>query len=194
MKRLLTVLGVVSVGVAASAATLAQTQRDAHIGTWKLNVAKSKFNPGPGYKSETRTYEPTADGYKFQGERVNPDGSTQKYGFTVKYDNKDYPITGKDPGGADTIAVKLVDANHIESTSKKGGEVLYTSKVAVSQDVKVMTITRKGKNPDGEPFDKFTISSNEMLTSNNLETSLMFNGGTRPPPNEADWSRPSCRD
>jgi hypothetical protein len=153
MKRLLRLSAVLSMVLATSATMLAQTQKDAHIGTWKLNVTKSTFNPGPGYKSETRTYTPTADGYKFEGERVNPDGSTQKYGFTVKYDNKDYPVTGKDPGGADTIAVKLVDANNIESTSKKGRDVLYTSKVEVSQDGKVMTITTKGKNPDGEPFD-----------------------------------------
>jgi hypothetical protein len=157
MKRLLTLLAIISLVLAASATMLAQTQKDSHIGTWKLNVAKSKFNPGPGYKSETRSYEPTADGYKFQGERVNPDGSTQKYGFTVKYDNKDYPVTGKDPGGADSIAVELVDANHIDSTSKKGHEVLYTSKVEVSQDGKVMTITTKGKNPDGEPFENVQV-------------------------------------
>jgi len=150
---LLAGLALMSLVLAASVTMLAQTSKDAHIGTWKLNVAKSKFSPGPGYKSETRTYEPTADGYKFQGERVNTDGSTQKYGFTVKYDGKDYPVTGKDPGGAETIAVKLVDVNHIESTSKKGHDVLYTSKVAVSQDGKVMTIATQGKNPDGEPFD-----------------------------------------
>ena len=157
MKRLLRLSAALSLVLAASAAMLAQTQKDAHIGTWKLNVAKSKFSPGPGYKSETRTYTPTADGYKLEGERVNPDGSTQKYGFTVKYDNKDYPVTGKDPGGADTIAVKLVDASNIESTSKKGRDVLYTSKVVVSQDGKVMTITTNGKNPDGEPFDNIQV-------------------------------------
>ena len=75
----------------------------------------------------------------------------------MKYDNEDCPVTGKDPGGADTIAVKLIDANQIESTSKKGREVLYTSKVEVSQDRKVMTITTKGKNPDGEPFDDVQV-------------------------------------
>jgi hypothetical protein len=154
---LLAGLALVSLVLAASVTMLAQTQKDAHLGTWKLNVAKSTFNPGPGYRSETRTYTPTADGYKFEGERVNPDGSTQKYGFTVKYDNKDYPVTGKDPGGADTIAVKLVDASNIESTSKKGSDVLYTSKVVVSQDGRVMTITTKGKNPDGEPFDNIQV-------------------------------------
>ena len=157
MNRLLALLTLVSLLLAASATMLAQTQKDAHIGSWKLNVAKSKFNPGPGYKSETRTYEPTADGYKFQGERVKADGGTEKYGFTVKYDNKDYPVAGKDPGGADTIAVKLIDANHIDSTSKKGGDVLYISKVVVSDDGKVMTITTKGKNPDGDPFDNLQV-------------------------------------
>jgi hypothetical protein len=155
--KLLRLSAVLSLVLASSATMQAQTQKDSHIGTWKLNVTKSTFNPGPGYKSETRTYTPTADGYKFEGERVNPDGSTPKYGFTVKYDNKDYPVTGKDPGGADTIAVKLVDANNIESTSKKGRDVLYTSKVEVSQDGKVMTITTKGKNPDGEPFDNIQV-------------------------------------
>jgi hypothetical protein len=157
MKRLLGLLGLAGLFLAPSSAMLAQTPKDAHIGTWKLNVAKSKFNPGPGYKSETRSYEPTADGYKFQGERVNADGSTQKYGFAVKYDNKDYPVSGKDPGGADTLAVTLVDANHIDSISKKGGKVLYTSNVVVSNDGKVMTITSKGKNPDGEPFDNVLV-------------------------------------
>jgi hypothetical protein len=156
-RALLAGLALVSLVLAASVTMLAQTQKDAHIGTWKLNVAKSKFNPGPGYKSETRTYEPTADGYKFQGERVKADGGIEKYGFTVKYDNKDYPVAGKDPGGADTIAVKLVDANNIDSTSKKGHEFLYTSKVVVSQDGKVMRITTKGKNPDGEPFDNVQV-------------------------------------
>jgi hypothetical protein len=154
---LLAGLALVSPVLAASVTMLAQTQKDAHIGNWKLNVAKSRFNPGPGYKSETRIYTPTADGYKFEGERVNPDGSAQKYGFTVKYDNKDYPVTGNDPGGAETIAVKLVDANHIESTSKKGHDVLYKSKVAVSQDGKLMTIETEGKNPDGEPFGNVQV-------------------------------------
>ena len=63
---LLAGLALMSLVLAASVTMLAQTSKDAHIGTWKLNVAKSKFSPGPGYKSETRTYEPTADGYKFQ--------------------------------------------------------------------------------------------------------------------------------
>lgn len=30
---------------------------DPEIGTWRLNVQKSRFLPGPAFQSETRTYE-----------------------------------------------------------------------------------------------------------------------------------------
>lgn len=150
MKTLFTVVGVVVLGLGASGLVFAQT--DAHMGTWKLNVAKSKFAPGQTLKSETRTYEPTGDGYKFSGQRTDADGSTHPESFTVKYDGKDAPFTG-DAYGADTLAVKLIDANHIEATEKKGGRLLYTTKVVVSNDGKVMTITNKGKTESGQPIN-----------------------------------------
>ena len=55
MKRALTIFAVVVLTLAASGLILAQS--DPAIGTWKLNVAKSKFS-GPGsLKIDTRTYE-----------------------------------------------------------------------------------------------------------------------------------------
>ena len=39
-------------------------QRDAFVGTWRLNTAKSKFNPGPAPRSETRTTEVQGNGGK----------------------------------------------------------------------------------------------------------------------------------
>jgi hypothetical protein len=155
MKRLFTVVSVVVLALAAAGVILAQS--DAHMGTWKLNAAKSKFDPGPPNKSETRTYESTGDGYKFNGEGVKADGSTQTYSFAVKYDGKDYPVTGQEPAGADTLNVKLVDANHLDSTSKKGGKALYTSRVVVSKDGKVMTLTSKGKTADGQSFNNVLV-------------------------------------
>jgi hypothetical protein len=154
MKRLFTVVSVVVLALAGSGLVLAQT--DAHMGTWKLNVAKSKFAPGHTMKSETRTYEPTGNGYKFTGQRVDADGSTHPETFTVKYDGKDNPFAG-DTYGADTLAVKLVDANHIDATEKKGGKMLYTSKVVVSNGGKVMTITNKGKNESGQPINTVLV-------------------------------------
>src|SRR6267378_4621175 len=149
MKTFFTVVSVVVLALAGPGLLFAQT--DAHMGTWKLNVAKSKFAPGQTMKSETRTYEPTGDGYKLSGQRVDADGSTHPESFTVKYDGKDNPFTG-DAYGADTLAVKLVDVNHIDATEKKGGKMLYTSKVVVSNAGKVMSITIRGKSGSGQPI------------------------------------------
>jgi hypothetical protein len=154
MNKLLAVVSVVVLVIAGSGLLFAQT--DAHMGTWKLNVAKSKFAPGQTMKSETRIYEPTGDGYKLSGQRVDADGSTHPESFTVKYDGKDNPFTG-DAYGADTLAVKLVDANHIDATEKKGGKMLYTSKVVVSNDGRVMAITNKGKNESGQPINTVLV-------------------------------------
>lgn len=150
MKKLLAVVSVIVLALAGSGLVFAQT--DAHMGTWKLNVAKSKFAPGQTMKSETRTYESTGDGYKLSAQRVDADGSSHTASFTVKYDGKDNPFTG-DAYGADTLAVKLVDANHIDATEKKGGKLLYTSKVVVSDDGRVMTITNRGKTASGQPIN-----------------------------------------
>jgi hypothetical protein len=154
MKQLFTIISVVVLALAASSALLAQ--KDAHMGTWKLNVAKSKFDPGPPLKSETRTYESTGNGYKLSGKSVTADGSAHTTEFTVTYDGKDHPMRG-DTNGADSLAVKLVDANHLDSVLKKGGKTLYTSTVIVSQDGEVMTITSKGKNGSGQSFTNVLV-------------------------------------
>jgi len=154
MKTFFTVVSVVVLALAGPGLLFAQT--DAHMGTWKLNVAKSKFAPGHTMKRETRTYEPTGDGYKFSGQRVDADGSTHPESFTVKYDGKDNPFAG-DTYGADTLAVKLVDVNHIDATEKKGGKMLYTSKVVVSNAGKVMSITIRGKSGSGQPINAVLV-------------------------------------
>ena len=49
---------------------LASGQSDARIGTWKLNVAKSKFDPAAVRKSETRTWPCLAPAFH-RGARTN---------------------------------------------------------------------------------------------------------------------------
>jgi hypothetical protein len=77
---------------------------DAAIGTWKLNVAKSKFSPGPPPQSATVTYEESGRGVKRTGEAVSADGTKTSFEYTAQYDGKDYPITGNP--NADTVALK----------------------------------------------------------------------------------------
>ena len=62
---MLTGVLVVAVVLAASASQSSQPVKEEPIvGTWQLNVAKSRYLPGPGPVSETRTYKrgPAAEG------------------------------------------------------------------------------------------------------------------------------------
>jgi hypothetical protein len=60
MKRLLATAIVVLAVVSGSLFA----QSNPLVGIWKLNVEKSKYNPGPAPKSLTRTVEPNGDGVK----------------------------------------------------------------------------------------------------------------------------------
>jgi hypothetical protein len=130
------------------------------VGTWSLNVAKSKFDPGPAPKSLTRTVEAAGDGVKYTFAGVAADGTPIAYGFSVNFDGKDNPIAGSIPSGADTISAKRVNANRFEATLKKGSKVLGTSKVTVSKDGKVTTVDSTGvtatgaKTHDVQVYDK----------------------------------------
>jgi len=154
MKRLLTVLNVCVLALIVSSAISAQSsQSDPRIGTWKLDVAKSKDNTR---KSDTRTYTQSGDSVTVHIEIVNSDGSTRTYGYTGKSDGKDYPWTGQQPGGAETNSVRRV-GNTFTSEAKKGGKLIFTTRTTFSDDGKVMTLTTKGTDADGKPIDAVRV-------------------------------------
>ena len=126
-------------------------QDNPFVGTWKLNTAKSKFEPGPGPKSLTRTIVAQGSGAKYSFEGIGPDGSSYAYSFSTNYDGMDSAITGTGtPGGADTIALKRVNSRKTEGTLKKGGKEISKVTAEVSKDGKVATVKTKGKTADGK--------------------------------------------
>ena len=141
-------IGMLAIGAALWAA-------DPSVGTWKLNAAKSKSTPGPGPKSATITYEETADGIKRTGESINADGNKTSFDYTVKFDGKDYPVTGSDT--FDAISAKQINDHTVASTLKKSGKVVSTSRRVVSQDGKTMTLTINGTNSKGEKTHSVTV-------------------------------------
>jgi len=156
MRRLLMVL--LFAVVASGGAVRLLAQDNPFVGTWKLNVAKSKFEPGPAPKSLTRTVEAQGDGAKYSFDGVAADGTAFSYNFTVKYDGKDYPVTGTGmPGGADSISIKRVGANKAEAIEKKGGKEIGRATSEVSKDGKVSTVKIKGKTADGKAFSSDTV-------------------------------------
>ena len=128
---------------------------DPGMGTWKLNLQKSKYNPGPALKSLTVIFEPAGKGVKATADYVTSAGDTISTQYTAYYDGKDYPITGSP--NADTVVLKHLGAKKIQRTDKKGGKVVQTFVRTVAADGKTMTITQKGKNNKGEAFNNVLV-------------------------------------
>jgi hypothetical protein len=142
MKRALGYVAIVVLAALASSQVFAQS--NPLFGTWKLNTAKSKYTGMPAPKEITRTVEPDGDAVKYTNTGTAGDGSPISFTFSVKYDGKDYPISGKAPFGADMIAIKRVNANTYDATLKKDGQVMSNTKTEVSKDGKVTTLTAHG--------------------------------------------------
>jgi hypothetical protein len=126
------------------------------VGTWKLNVAKSKYTPGPAPKSGTAKIEDWGnDGVKVTADGVNAEGQTTHVEFQAKYDGKDYPITGLP--NADTISLKRVNTNTVDGITKKGGKEVSKSRSVISKDGKTRTFTTEGTDAQGRHVKNVAI-------------------------------------
>ena len=148
----------VMVGIAvllAAAAAHAQTTEPI-MGTWTLDVAKSSYKPGPAPKSSTVTIEPAGQGLKVAIDAVNADGSPLKWGFTTMRDGKEEaPVTGNPM--FDVVTSTRSSATAGTNEYKKGGKVVMTTKLTISPDGKVMTLTSTGTNPKGQAVHNLAI-------------------------------------
>ena len=130
-------------------------QQDPLIGTWKLNVAKSKYSPGPALRSNTLKYEAQGDALKVIADFVTGDGVSHHEEDTPKPDGKDYPITGG--VDRDSVTMKRIDAYTTEFTGKKGGKPTLTMRRVVSKDGNTLTITDTGTNAKGQKVNNVRV-------------------------------------
>ena len=128
---------------------------DPIVGTWELNVAKSKYSPGPAPKSESRTYMIAGQDIKATSKGVDGTGKPTAGEWTVNYDGKDRPQTGNPD--ADALSLKRIDASTTEFTQKRAGKVVMTGTRTISRDGKVMTITTKGTNAKGQTINDMEV-------------------------------------
>jgi hypothetical protein len=120
---------------------------DPLVGTWKLDVAKSTYKPGPPPKSVTVVIEPAGTGLKIAGDVVTPDGSNVKFSYSSMRDGKDVPVTGFP--AYDTAAVTPANPSEGTIVYKKAGKTVMTAKYRVGKDAKTMTVTYDGTDPTG---------------------------------------------
>ena len=122
-------------------------QADPMIGTWRLNVAKSSYNPGPPPRSGTVTIEAAGQELKGVNETVDAQGLGPQLQFTITYDGQPHPATGSPQ--VDATATRRIDASTLQFVGTKGGTVVVTQMLALSPDGRVANVMSAGLGPNG---------------------------------------------
>lgn len=120
-------------------AFLSAGEPDPILGVWKLNLARSRFNPGPAPRSQSRTYIETPQGIQVTIRSVGVNGSSSTIEFPEKYDGRDYPVQGSDV--ADALALVRINNLMAEATLKHAGRVVATAKRVITDEGKTLIIS-----------------------------------------------------
>src|ERR1700751_289599 len=127
---------------------------DPVVGTWKLNVAKSKFSPGQELKSSTRVYTEADGVYTLEQKRTGTDGKEMSY----KVQNSDGKDMKQAPGGpVETTHAKKVNANTWDFELKEGGKVVGHVHRVVSAGGKILTVHNTGTQLNGVACDETLV-------------------------------------
>ena len=151
MKRRVTFAIVFSLGLVGSLLAA-----DPFVGTFKLNLAKSKWPSSPP-KEFTGVVASQGDDYLVTGTGIDAAGKPYSVKFT--YPKKGGPITyteGGPPSGT-SATVKRIDDYSTDSTTTQDGKVISTVHWVVSKDGKTGTRTVKGTDAQGNPIDRVEV-------------------------------------
>jgi len=125
-----------------------------HLGTWKLNEAKSKLAQGMG-KSTTVTYMEQKDKIKVTVDGVDKDGKPTHGVWVGKFDGKAYPAKGN--MAWNSAAYKEVNDRTNDITTMKDGKLVWNGRITVAADGKSRTVTINGTDEKGKKFSSKAV-------------------------------------
>jgi hypothetical protein len=143
------------------AATIVASAQNLHIGTWKLNEAKSKFAKDAN-KNHTVVYETSGDMIKVTVDGTDANGDAIHNEWTGKFDGKFYAVTGTGSEGrmrsykmlsSRTLALRE-KANAREGRCPNNGRVVQIpagialkGTIMIAKDGKSRTVVTNATNP-----------------------------------------------
>jgi hypothetical protein len=159
-KRMAAVI-VALVGVWTVSSAAQSQSKDPWIGTWKTDLAKSTFSPGPKPAvAATVTIERSGGGMKTTIDAADPEGKPTHTETVWMFDGKDHPVKGALAPNT-TATYKRIDDRTFEVENKVDGKPTTTTRVAISTDGKMMTATQTGKNVQGENVNNVIVASKQ---------------------------------
>ena len=149
-------LAILVLSIAAPLWAQNSSQGNSLMGTWKLDVAKSTFDPGPPPKSTTVKYEPYGkSGVRVMVDTVDARGILTHAVYTAQYNGKDYPAKGD--SARDTVALKRIDDRTTEVTNKRRGKITTVDTIVVAEDGRTRTVAIKGVNEQGQAVNNLAF-------------------------------------
>jgi hypothetical protein len=136
----------VGTGEVLTAQSTSPNEPDQLVGAWRLDVAKSRYRPGPAPISETRTYVRTGENVLGVILREFANGRRERIEYTANYD-REYPVTGTDD--YDMVVLKRIDRSTSEAVLSHAGRVFGTARRVIAADGKSMTITFRRDSETG---------------------------------------------
>jgi polyisoprenoid-binding protein YceI len=131
-------------------------------GSWKLNAAKSKYDPAAlANKSGTVTYAFSGKNVTATVDQVNAQDQKVHVEYTATLDGADHPwkgpIDGKPNTTQDAVSFKKLDAHTYHVENKLKGKVMTTNHIVVAADGKSRTVTITGTNAQGQKIHHVVV-------------------------------------
>jgi hypothetical protein len=124
-------------------------------GTWKLNAAKSKYDPAAlANSSGTVTYTFSGSSVTATIDQVNAKGQKVHVEYTATLDGADHPwkgtIDGQPNPGQDAVSFRKLNDNTYHIENKLKGKVTTINHIVVAADGRSRTTTTTGTTADGQ--------------------------------------------
>ena len=130
---------------------------DSWLGTWKLNLAKSTFEPAAlAPKSQTTKQTKSGDSVTVITDGTDAQGKPIHTDITYKFDGQDYDYKGA-PDPKSTRAYTRIGDNDYQYVNKVDGKITTTARIKVAADGQTRTIVTTGRDAQGRRIDSLTF-------------------------------------
>jgi hypothetical protein len=130
------------------------------LGTWRINLEKSKFNPGPlPPPSLTHTLQGEGESRTFTATSMDAQGNVRTFTTMHIYDGLPHPVTGTPNFLAtfDASAYTRIDANTVILSRPKAGKLVQVETLVVSPDGRTWTAARLGIDANGRKINDVAV-------------------------------------
>jgi hypothetical protein len=135
--------------VLAAASALAT---DPCLGSWRLDLARSVYDPGPPPRSITSVYEDAGSGATRVTVQVVPaEGKRYTMTWIARYDGHQYTVFGSPEW--DTVEYRVLDPRTVEFAFRRAGKIMSAGRRVLAADGTTYTSYAEGVGAGGRPFN-----------------------------------------